>query len=207
MLKKANAKRRPTQREARARRMLAQAVLESSHQIWLAGLGAFCARRSRKARRCSRRWCKQGEVARDARREQAAVGYRGGRARRRDGQGEGRCSRWPAERGTSWSRCSRIASRARCRSSASTRRTTSSGSPSASTQLAEAVNELLKSPGEGAAAKASTAQGKGGEARAAKRRAAKRAQDDEAQRDRRGRKGAGSPREPDERGRLPATRG
>ena len=41
-------------------RDVAQAVLDSSHQIWLAGLGAF-ARRSRKARRCSRRSSKQGE--------------------------------------------------------------------------------------------------------------------------------------------------
>ena len=132
MLKKAKAEAAAGATDAEATREHGEghrrkAVLDSSRQIWLAGLGAF-SRAQAGGHEGVRDAGQAGRAARD--RDQAGGGrHGGGGARRGARRRQRRCSRWRAERGTSSSRCSRIASRARCRSSACTRKATSSGSP------------------------------------------------------------------------------
>ena len=88
-------------------------MLASSHQIWLAGLGAFSKAQEGgakvfetlvEARRSARGQDAQGRGANGRR-----------RARRRHVQGQGNAGDRPVEPGTSSSRCSRIASRGRWR--------------------------------------------------------------------------------------------
>ena len=124
---------------------MSQAVLDSSHQIWLAGLGAF-ARAQQEGDEGVR---DAGEAGRGTRDEDppGRRRHRGRGARRGDGEGKGDAADGRAEPGTSSSRCSRIASRARCRSSASTRRTTCDGSPSASMSCPMRSTTLLKASG------------------------------------------------------------
>ena len=162
MLKKAKAADGEGGRQPATAKDLAQAVLDSSHQIWLAGLGAFSQAQQegtegvRDAGEAGRAAARTGRSRPPPRRRPRRAAPR--RQRRR------RCSRWRAERGTSWSRCSRTASRGRCRSSASTRRTTCSASPTRVDELVGGGQQALKAP----AAKAPAAKR---EAKPAKRRA------------------------------------
>ena len=88
---------------------MSQGVLDSSHKIWLAGLGAF-SRAQREGAKVFESLVKQGEElqsrTKQAATETAAAARGAAAAKAKEMQ----------ERGTSWSRCSRIASRARCRS-------------------------------------------------------------------------------------------
>ena len=70
MLKKMKAEARNRSRRP-TRRTSPQSVLDSSRQIWLAGLGAF-SRAQAKARRCSRRWSSRARRSRP-RTKQAAM--------------------------------------------------------------------------------------------------------------------------------------
>ena len=152
MLKKAKAGHgRRAKRAARAGKDAAQPVLDSSRHIWLAGLGAF-SRAQAEGMKCSRR-C---EAGRGARTQDAAggVGHGGGGARRRKAKVKEMQQMASAAPGTSSSRCSRSAWRARCRSSASTRKTTSQRLTERVDALSDAVNELIKAHGRAAAGRA-----------------------------------------------------
>ena len=140
MLKKAKAESRPARRRGRRRRRS-----RCSTRRGRSGSQGSARSRARKPKgmKMFEALVKQGEAL-EARTRQGGVGHGGCRARRREGARRRRCRRWRAERGTSWSRCSRSVSRARSRSSASTRRATWSGWPQRVDALSEAVNELIK---------------------------------------------------------------
>ena len=85
MLKKAKAKLEAG--EAEAAKDLTQQVLNSSHQIWLAGLGAF-SRAQQEGTKVFEALVKQGEQL-SGQDEEGRDGDGGGRARRRNGEGKG----------------------------------------------------------------------------------------------------------------------
>ena len=88
------------------------------------------ARAKGRARRCSNRWSSRASNSSGKPGGPQPTRPRPRAVRRR--QQRRRCSKWRAEPGTSWSRCSRTGSPARSASSAFTRRTTSRNSRSAS---------------------------------------------------------------------------
>ena len=145
--------------EATSGRRTAQAVLDSSHQIWLAGLGAFSAR-DRKAARCSRTLVKQGEEL-EQRTKQAAADTRPPRAARQ------RRRRWSRWRGGTWDKLEQVfedrVARALGKLGVYTQNDVQRLAERVEA-LSAAVNELLKASG------------------CERRRGARRAQDDEARR-------------------------
>ena len=146
MLKKAKAK----PRTRRKRRGDSEGPVASRCSIRRSRSGSPDSARSRRRRpegtKVFETLVKQGEALEIARRARPRPTRRPRRAappRRR----RRRCSRWRAARGTSWSRCSRIASRARCRSSACYTQSDVERLAERVDALAEAVNELIKATG------------------------------------------------------------
>ena len=122
MLKKAKAE--STGKHAGEAKDVSQAVLDSSRQIWLAGLGAF-ARAQAEGTKVFETLVKQGESL-ESKTRKAASDTAALAAWCREGQGQGSGRRAWEVPGTSWSRCSRSAWSGRCPSLASIRRTMSS---------------------------------------------------------------------------------
>ena len=104
---------------------LSQSVLKSSHQIWLAGLGAF-AKAQTGGVKVFEALVEAGGFAgsQDAARRRPRPPRRHAKPLHRKPR---RCTQWQAEHGTSWSRCFRSAWHAPSANSVCIHRRTSSG--------------------------------------------------------------------------------